>query len=240
MFTNPEDLTLDQIEEVEKASARLVTQALYEFSETAADIFRREQDLAQDIAEDLTREALDRLGVSKMDLRLYGKIDYKRARYVFHPQYAVRQALLVDSKAEKEATTATIQTAQTSMRIRHIRAGLPVDVPGDLPTRFGNVLTTTIFVKYEYQEQPQARLREITIAALPSGYLQDRYNPTAADTIWRSGRNAPSLGEPFRVRLVFAALKQRMTWRVQSIPIAPLPAAIEPVIGSPPFPWDDV
>lgn len=92
MFINTVHLLADprKVEEIEKASMRLVTQALYEFRSTALEIFRREPDLPQDIAEDITREALDRLGVSRMDVRLFGKIDYKRARYVFHPDYSVR------------------------------------------------------------------------------------------------------------------------------------------------------
>lgn len=234
MFLDPSDLHPAQIEEIEKASARLVTQAVYEFREAAADIFSKEKDLAQDIAEDITREALDKLGVSRMDLRLYGKIDYKRARYVFHPEYAVRQALLVDSKAEKEHGTSTLQTAQTSMRIRHIRADQPVDEAGELPVNIGKCLTTTIFVKYEYQDEPENKLLEIIIAALPSGMLQDRYNPSHQDTIWRVGRNAPTRGEPFRVRLVFGLLKNKMRWRVQSIPMNPMLPATP---GS--FPWDE-
>lgn len=234
MFLDPSDLHPAQIEEIEKASARLVTQAVYEFRETAADIFSKEKDLAQDIAEDITREALDKLGVSRMDLRLYGKIDYKRARYVFHPEYAVRQALFVDSKAEKEHGTSTLQTAQTSMRIRHIRADQPVDETGELPVNIGKCLTTTIFVKYEYQDEPENKLLEIIIAALPSGMLQDSYNPTHQDTIWRAGRNAPTRGEPFRVRLVFGLLKNKMRWRVQSIPMNPMLPATP---GS--FPWDE-
>lgn len=234
MFLDPSDLHPAQIEEIEKASARLVTQAVYEFRETAADIFSKEKDLAQDIAEDITREALDKLGVSRMDLRLYGKIDYKRARYVFHPEYAVRQALFVDSKAEKEHCTSTLQTAQTSMRIRHIRADQPVDETGELPVNIGKCLTTTIFVKYEYQDEPENKLLEIIIAALPSGMLQDSYNPTHQDTIWRAGRNAPTRGEPFRVRLVFGLLKNKMRWRVQSIPMNPMLPATP---GS--FPWDE-
>ena len=239
MFTDPTSLDAEQIEQIEKASARLVTQAVYEFRETAAEIFSKEKDMAQDIAEDVTREALDRLGVSRMDLRLFGKMDYKRARYVFHPEYAVRQALLVDTKAEKEHDTATLQTAQTSLRIRHMRAGEAVDVQGELPTIIesnkGDCLTTTIFVKYEYEDAPVNRLIEITVAALPSGILQEQYNPTAQDTIWRAGRNAPTRGEPFRVRLVFGRLKQKRKWRVQSIPLPP--NAPEPVASS--FPWDE-
>ena len=234
MFLDPAALSPAQIEEIEKASARLVTQAVYEFRETAGEIFHVEKDLAQDIAEDITREALDKLGVSRMDLRLYGKIDYKRARYVFHPEYAVRQALFVDSKAEKEHGTSTLQTTQTSMKIRHIRAEQEIDEAGELPINIGNCLTTTIFVKYEYEEQPSNKLLEITVASLPSGLLQDRYNPTAQDSIWRAGRNAPTLGEPFRVRLVFALLKAKMKWRVQTIPMNPMLASTP---GS--FPWDE-
>ncbi|MGH9444442.1 MAG: SfiI family type II restriction endonuclease [Terriglobia bacterium] len=239
MFLDPAEIKSDpgKIEEIEKASARLVTQAVYEFRDEAAEIFRRETDLAQDIAEDLTREALDRLGVSRMDFRLFGKIDYKRARYVFHPGYAVRQALLVDSKAEKEHGTSTLQTSQTSMRIRHVRGGVRVDEAGELPevveSEKGNCITTRIFVKYEYQDRPKPRLCEITVVALPSGMLQDRYNPSPSDTIWRAGRNARE--EPFRVRLAFDLLKQKARWRVQAIPLYPNP--IVPGPGS--FPWDE-
>src|SRR5207248_7228974 len=123
-------------EEIEKASMRLVTQALFDFRETAARIFENERDLVADIGEDITREALDRIGVSKIDERLYGKIDYKRARYVFHPEYAIKQALFVDSKAEKISgrDTATLQTAQTSLRIRHMRQFVATDEIGTLPT----------------------------------------------------------------------------------------------------------
>ncbi len=226
----------DKIEEIEKSSARLVTQAIYEFRDTAAQIFSNEPDLPQDIAEDITREALDRLGVSRIDVRLFGKIDYKRARYVFHPSYAARQALFVDSKAEKEQGTSTLQTAQTSMRIRHVRGSKAVDERGNLPlsieTEKGSCVTTTVFVKYEYVNKPRTRLGKITVVALPSGVLQKKYNPSPADTIWRAGRNAPSRGEPFRVRLVFDWLKAKARWRVQTI-VPGMPSSP----GS--FPWDE-
>ncbi|MBV9034482.1 MAG: SfiI family type II restriction endonuclease [Acidobacteriaceae bacterium] len=100
MLIDPKDLQYDlqRLEEIEKASLRLVVQAILDFRETAVEIFHKEKDLPQDMAEDVTREALDRMGVSRIDERLFGKIDYKRARYVFAPEYAVRQALFVDSK----------------------------------------------------------------------------------------------------------------------------------------------
>lgn len=220
----------------------MVSQAILEFRDQASEIFAHEKDLPQDFGEDVTREALDRLGVSRIDQRLYGKIDYKRARYVFHPQYAVRQALFVDSKAEKTsgAATATLQTAQTSMRIKQNRAGVTRDEKGTLGpiltvTSGASFLTTTIFVKYNYDEvvvpnlamgaasQRVNRLVSITVAGLPNGLLQDRYNPNATETIWRAGRDAPTLSEAFRVRLVFKLLKQKCRWRVQSIPMHPDP-----------------
>lgn len=238
MFIDPQSLEKDlaRLEEIEKASVRLVTQAVSDFREIAAIIFQNEKDKVADIGEDITREALDRMGVSRIDERLFGKIDYKRARYVFHPEYAIRQALFVDSKAEKIAdqTTATIQTAQTSLRIRHLRSGLPTDEEGKLPriikARTGSYLTTTIIVKYGYEElsSDEYRLAAITVAALPKGMLQETYNPTATDTIWRVGRNSPKRGEPFRVRLVFGLLKSKSHWRVQTIPMAPTV-----------FTWDD-
>jgi len=119
------------------------------------------------------------------------------------------------------------------MRIRHVRSGQAVDEPGKLPsvikTEKGKCLTTTIFVKYYYEVKSGGnRLVSIVVAALPSGMLQARYNPTAQDTIWRAGRNAQSLGEVFRVRLVFDWLKEKRNWRVQRIPMTPQP-----------FNWED-
>ena len=192
-----------------------------------------------DIGEDITREALDRLGMPTIPVRLFGKIDYKRATYLFQPEYAVRQALFVDSKAEKidGVRTATIQTSQTSMRIRQIRQRQAVDVAGEMDTiaavRGGEYLTTTIFVKYNYSEnaannQPN-HLESISVLCLPNGLLQDRYNPTADDTIWLAGRNAPTRGEAFRVRISLPSLKNKANWRVQTISADP----------AQPFVWDD-
>src|SRR5690348_1868599 len=103
----------------------MAVQALNDFQATAASIFANEPDLAQDIGEDVTREALDRMGTSVIPIRLFGKMDYKRARYLFHPDYSLRQALFIDSKAEDiaGAGTVTIQTAQTSLAIRQYRVG---------------------------------------------------------------------------------------------------------------------
>ena len=122
----------DLLESIEKATLRLVVQAVYSFAGEAADIFRNERDEVQDVAEDVTREAMDRIGTSVIPVRLFGNIDYKRARYLFSPDFSLRQALFVDSKAEKVegARTVTMQTSQTSMRIRQIRADAEVDEAG--------------------------------------------------------------------------------------------------------------
>jgi hypothetical protein len=230
MLLDPKQLVddLDRLEEIEKASLRLVVQAIYDYRDTAIEIFHEESDLVADIGEDITREALDRMGMARIDQRLFGKIDYKRARYLFHPDYAIRQALFVDSKAEKVSGqgTATLQTSQFSMTVRQIRAEQNVEVEGSLPKvltiRDTSYITTTIFVKYNYEETGnQNELQSITVTAVPNGLLQARYNPSPQDTIWLAGRNAPTRGEAFRVRLSFSRLKTKASWRVQKIPVSP-------------------
>jgi hypothetical protein len=237
MFIDPNELAddLDRLEEIEKASLRLVVQAIYEYREVAVEIFRMEGDLVADIGEDVTREALDRLSMSKIDQRLFGKVDYKRARYLFHPEYTIKQALFVDSKAEKVSGqgSATLQTSQLSLTVRQVRAGQEISEPGKLPPvlllKGEPYITTTLFVKYNYDDDETGhQLKHITVAALPNGMLQAKYNPAADDTIWLAGRNAPTLGEEFRVRLSFARLKHKASWRVQRIPVSPLP-----------FRWDE-
>jgi hypothetical protein len=229
MLINPEALrqNLDRLEEIEKVSLRLVTQAIYDYRITAQEIFRVESDQVADIGEDITREALDRLGMPRIDQRLFGKVDYKRACYLFHPEYALKQALFVDSKAEKVSGqgTATLQISQLSMVVKQVRFGQDLEVPGKLPVivnlKGESYLTTTIFVKYNYEEDAGNVLKSITVAAVPNGMLQDRYNPNTQDTIWIAGRNAPTLGEEFRVRLSFHRLKEKAGWRVQHIPMSP-------------------
>ncbi len=88
MFIDPATLGqnaagLDRLEEIEKASLRLVTQAMFLFRLDAAQIFARETDKPSGIGEDVAREAMDAVGVSRIPFRLFGTVDYKRARYVF-------------------------------------------------------------------------------------------------------------------------------------------------------------
>lgn len=225
---------LEVLEKIEKASMRLVTLALLNFKNEAVEIFSNEIDQAGDIGEDITREALDNIGVSRIPVRIFGKIDYKKARYVFHEDYAVRQALLVDSKAEKSANSARIQVSQLSMKVKQIRQGQEIEVSGTLPNIINrndiDFLTTTIFVKYVYADASGSnRLSLIRVACVPNGLLQDRYNPTPQDDIWLVGPDAPTRGEEFRTRLSFKKLKEKCAWRVQNI----YPQAAED------FVWDD-
>ena len=116
-----------------------------------------------------------------------------------------------------------MQMSQLSLHVNQRRAGLVRDEPGMLPsisvygaTQF---LTTTMLLHYFYQDDPVGNhfLETVTLAAVPNGLLQEKYNPDEDDTIWLAGRNAPTLGEDFRVRLSFDRLAQKELWRVQHI-----------------------
>lgn len=204
----------------------LVVQALTDYREDAVMIFREETDQPQDIAEDVTREAIESMGVSGIHDRLYGKADVKKAIYAFLPE-PMKVALMLDAKAEKKngGKTATIQMSQTSMRVKMIRAGEAVDEQGKLGKvieRDGRIYqVVTVIAKYVYEEVGEGqRLCRIIVACIPNGILQDRYNPAPDDTIWVAGRDAPTLGEGFRVRLSYRKLRDKAKWRVQEIELA--------------------
>lgn len=212
---------LEDIEDIERLTLRWVFQAVIDFGFDAYDIFKASTDDVQDIGEDITRELLDRLSGYNIQQRVLGNVDYRKARYIILPDQIVRQALFADSKAEKNRSVARMQLSQISMRVRHVRAGAPTDVPGLLPqviTLGGHdYLTTVVLLHYEYSDTPTRNLVEVTLCAVPNGLLQDYYNPTPLDTIWRAGPNSPARGEEFRTRLNFRALEHKKAWRVQRI-----------------------
>lgn len=215
-------LTEDAIENIERLTMRWLFQAVVDFGSEPFTIFRRSPDAVRDVAEDITREVLDNLSGYNIGQRVFGNVDYKKARYIILPDQIVRQALFVDSKAEKDPKSATLQMSQISMRVRQMRRGEVVDQQGKLPavSRFDSedFLTTTMFLHYYYEDSdPNYLLRTITLCAVPNGRLQGRYNLTPQDTIWRIGRNAPTLGEDFRVRLSFDRLQRKAAWRVQRV-----------------------
>ena len=216
-------MTPDEIERLERFAFSMVVQALTDYREQAAAIFREETDQPQDIAEDVTREAIEAMGFSGRKERLYGKVDFKRVVYVFTPE-AQAVALMVDAKAEKADgnRTATIQMSQTSMRVRMKRTGSVKDEVGKLDQdiqRDGRTFhVVTVVVKFVYGESGGAyALNRIIAACIPNGKLQAKYNPRHDDTIWLAGRNAPTLGEDFRVRLDFRRLRAKADWRVREV-----------------------
>lgn len=219
---DPDILSLDEIEEIEKLTLRWIFQAVRDFGTEACEIFLKSPDSVKDIAEDITRELLDRLPGFNMQQRVYGTVDYKKARYVILPEQITRQALFIDSKAEKENRSATIQMSQTSLSVKQQRAGTEINEKGFLPkiSQYdgNNYLTTTCLIHFMYHDDDKGihHLNEVTIAAIPNGKLQRKYNPASNDGIWLAGRNAPTRGEDFRVRLSFSKLKTKSSWRVQT------------------------
>ena len=93
-------MNLDDLERLEEVTLSMVVQAIIDYKDRAVTIFKEETDKAQDIAEDVTREALDEMHIPKINLRLYGKADVKKAIYVFLPK-AIPVALMLDTKQKK-------------------------------------------------------------------------------------------------------------------------------------------
>jgi len=220
---DPNNLTPDEIEAIEKQSLRSLYTAAFDFGFDAFEIFAQSSDDPKDIAEDITREMLDRLGGYQLQQRILGNVDYRKARYIILSEFSVRQALFVDSKAEKSSSSATMQMSQLALAVRQVRGGAEVEENGDLPaiSLHGGLpfITTTLLAHYNYEEELNKRykLKQLTLAAVPNGKLQNRYNPNSNDTIWIAGRNAPSRGEEFRVRLSFHRLKLKAAWRTQTL-----------------------
>ena len=215
----------EQLELLEQTVFSMVTQALIDYAAQAANIFSEEEDQPQDIAEDVTREAVETMGLPQLHMRLYGKVDVKKAVYAFLPQ-AYPVALMLDAKAEKSNgdSTATIQMSQTSMRVRMKRRGQVLDEPGRLSSFIErnnhSLYVVTVIAKYIYDTFDGSHaLKRIMAICLPNGLLQEKYNPDENDTIWRAGRDAPTLGEDFRVRISFTELYRKANWRVQDIQI---------------------
>lgn len=225
---DPTVLLPHQVELIEKTSLRALHTAFVEFGFDAWDYFDQSTDDPKDIAEDLTREVLDRFGGYGANQRIYGNVDYRKARFMILEEFACRQALFVDSKAEKTNATATIQMSQTSMIVRQNR-GILHEQPGTISkiAKYGGNLyiTTTLLAHCRYSSRssnhgrdvPPYSLEAIKLAAIPNGILQDAYNPDAEHSIWLAGRNAPSRNEAFRVRLSFSKLKSYKLWRVQEL-----------------------
>lgn len=219
-------MTLDEAERLEQTAFSMVVQAMTDYRNQAVTIFAEETDLPQDIAEDLTRESIEAMGLPGLQERLYGKVDVKKAVYVFLPEpHPV--TLMLDAKAEKaDDRTATIQMSQTSMTVKMKRSGHIINEQGRLEQeiRRGDRVfyVVTVIAKFRYHETAggKRKLENIVVACIPNGKLQNIYNPTPDDTIWQAGRDAPTLGEDFRVRLSYPLLTEKAPWRVREIDLS--------------------
>lgn len=230
MLTVPTALTPPQIEQIEKQTLRWVVQAILDYNPAEIwDEFRNSPDDADGVAEDVTQECLSRLSGYTLDKRrLYGTVDYRRARYAILPDLIVRQALFVDSKAEKSGGAGRIQINQSSIRVKFKRPdGTVVDVPGGLDPIIKladgtTYLTATVFVHYHYETPAHGRsLKQIKVIALPNGRLESAYVQSPLQTIWNVGPDSPARGEAQRARIGFTKLKAKANWRVQVIDPAP-------------------
>ena len=66
------NLDSDGFEEIEKLTLRWIFQAVLDFGMEAHEIFLKSPDNLKDIAEDITRELLDRLPGFNVQQRVYG------------------------------------------------------------------------------------------------------------------------------------------------------------------------
>ena len=189
----PRELSISEVESIEKQSLRSLYIAAYDLGFDAFEIFRQSSDDPKDIAEDITREMLDRLSGYQVQQRILGNVDYRKARYIILPEFSVKQALFVDSKAEKEMRTATLQMSQISLTVHQRRGGKEIREQGKIPaisTHGGQrFITTTLLGHYFYEEHDNKYLlKQLTLAAIPNGMLQEQYNPNPEDSIWLVGR----------------------------------------------------
>jgi len=88
---NISELSPAEIEGIERLTLRWLFQAAVDFGSAATEIFHQSPDEVKDVAEDVTREMLDSLSGFNVSQRIYGTVDYKKARYIILPDMAVRQ-----------------------------------------------------------------------------------------------------------------------------------------------------
>ena len=78
----PANLDIEEIEEIEALTLRWIFQAILDFGMESYEIFFYSPDHVTGIAEDITREFLDRLPGFNVQQRVYDTVDYKRTRYI--------------------------------------------------------------------------------------------------------------------------------------------------------------
>lgn len=228
-------LTDDQIEQIEKASLRAVTQAVQEYSREAKEIFDNTYAPSDNevivLAEDLVQYALEVAEFYPINRRYAGFIDYKRVRWMAMPFGLVPQAFLVDAKASTENTRDTLQRSQLPMDADFesngtqykMQAGvvphLEIPVFNGFPLK---AIATSIFIHFYYLKlgqdaEPYRNLRSIFALCLPHARLKSTYNPSAAVTFFGQGKHSPARSEDPRIRVYFTKLRRMMPWRLQEL-----------------------
>lgn len=232
-------LTLDELEDLEKQTLRMIVQALQQYSREAKEIFETtEADSPTEVivlAEDLTQYALEVAEVYPINKRYAGFIDYKRVRWLPTPAGLFPQVLLADAKASKENNRDTLQASQLPMDAEFASGGnvvtLSAGVIPHMPIESADgqtlsAVTTSIFVHFYYRDlvgDPRGRLRElrdIYILAIPHNRLKPRYNPNPQDTFFGAGKHSPARGEEPRIRVYFSRLRKMTPWRLQQLSYA--------------------
>ncbi|MFD8658449.1 SfiI family type II restriction endonuclease [Streptomyces globisporus] len=231
------ELSLDELESVEKQTLRTIVQALQQYSKEAKVIFETtEADSSGEVivlAEDITQYALEVAETYPINRRFAGFIDYKRVRWLPSTHGLLPQVLLVDAKASTEKNRDTLQRSQLPMdaEFRNSSSGEVVTMEagviphlllqsannGSLPA-----VTTSIFVHFYYKdlEGVEGRYRElksIYVLSLPHSRLKQRYNPDPETSFFGAGKHSPARGEVARIRVYFDRLKEACPWRLQEL-----------------------
>lgn len=230
------NLTLDEIELLEKATLRVAVQALQEYSWEAKQIFDyTDADSDQEVivlAEDILQYALEVAECYPINKRFAGFIDYKRVRWFPTPFGVIPQAFLVDAKASTENNRDTLQQSQLPMdaefrdssgNIHTLTAGvlphldIEVDDGSQMPA-----ISTSLLAHFHYTKAPVAAgarrdLKSIILLALPHARLKPRYNPNPDQTFFGQGKHSPARGEAARIRVYFNRFKAMCPWRLQEL-----------------------
>jgi hypothetical protein len=235
MIQDYTSLSPDQIEDIEKQTLRVITQAIQQYSKEAKQIFDYTEASSDTeiivLGEDITQYALEVAECYPINKRYAGFIDYKRVRWFSSIHGLVPQALLVDAKASTENSRDTLQQSQLpfnaefedkSGTVWELTRGIPdLEIECHSGDRLP-VLNTSALVHLYYDKNPsdptkQRDLKSIYILGLPSEPLKPKYNPDPKTAFFGQGKHSPARGEDPRIRVYFTRLKAMCPWRVQEL-----------------------
>jgi hypothetical protein len=245
-------LSLAEIEQLEKATLRVIVQALQEYSWEAKQIFDKTAADSETevivLAEDILQYALEVAELYPINKRYAGFIDYKRVRWFPTPFGLIPQALLVDAKASTENNRDTLQRSQLPMdaefrdakgKAHTLSAGvlphLEIVFDGDVVL---GAISTSILVHFYYvnkSSEPGTHrdLKSIFVLALPHARLKSKYNPSPDHTFFGQGKHSPARGEAARIRVYFSRFREMCPWRFQQLSFSSPSGYTDPI-------WRDI